>query len=262
MKQALRAAIFQYQCRDEPPLERLARLDQALDAAGAQLDLVVCPELLLSGYNVGDKVQDLAEPRSGAFAQAAATVAKRRHTALLYGYPELANGSVYNAAICIGADGRTLAHHRKLCLPNGFERGKFTAGDDYTLFELGGWKVGILVCYDVEFPEAVRGCAQRGAELVAVPTALRKQWSFVARCLVPARAFENGVFVAYANYCGREGDFDYLGESRFVGPLGEITSAASQETLITATLDAGDIARARQALPYLQDCAIFPDLPQ
>lgn len=262
MKQSLRAAIFQYQCRDEPPLERLGRVDRALDAAGAELDLVICPELFLSGYNVANKIQDLAEPRLGAFAQAAADMAKKRRTALLYGYPELADGGVYNAAICIGSDGRTLAHHRKLCLPNGFERGKFTAGDDYTLFELGGWKIGILVCYDVEFPEAVRGCAQRGADLVAVPTALRKQWSFVARCLVPARAFENGMFVAYANYCGREGNFDYLGESRFASPSGEVTSAADQETLVTATLDAGDIARARQALPYLQDCTIFPRLQQ
>lgn len=257
MKQPLRAAIFQYQCRDEAPLERLARLEQTLGAA--QLDLVVCPELFLSGYNVGDKIERLAEPQTGAFAQAAAALARKRHTAIIYGYPELTDGTIYNAAICIGADGRTLAHHRKLCLP-AFEQGKFATGNAHTLFALNGWQVAILVCYDIEFPEAVRGCAQRGAELLIVPTVLKKQWGFVARCMVPTRAFENGLYVAYANLCGREGEFEYLGESRIIGPAGEITTAADQEALVTATLDASEIARARQALPHLQDCAVFDRL--
>lgn len=256
MKQILRAAIFQYRCRDEAPLERLARLDQVLGAAG-DLDLVICPELFLSGYNVGDKVRRLAEPQDGPFAKAAAALAKKRRTALLYGYPEQAGGVVHNAAICIGADGNLLAHHRKLRLPNAFEQGNFTPGSANTFFQLHGWKVAILVCYDIEFPETVRACAQQGAQLVVAPTALKKQWSFVARSMVPTRAFENGVFVAYANYCGTEGTFGYLGESRFVGPMGEVTSAADQETLVTAELDLREIDVARRDLPYLQDCKVF-----
>lgn len=260
MTQVLRAAIYQYRCRAESPLERLARLDEALREADGELDLVICPELFLSGYNVGEQVRRLAEPRTGAFAKAASALAQKRRTALLYGYPELDDGAVYNAALCVGADGGILAHHRKLRLPNAFERSNFTPGDGYTFFALNGWKIAILVCYDIEFPEAVRGCARQGARLVVAPTALKKQWGFVARNMVPTRAFENGIFVAYANYCGQEGDVEYLGESRFIGPTGNTISADDREMLLTAILDADDIAAARRDIPYLQDCAAFDRL--
>lgn len=257
MNQVLRAAIYQYRCREEAPLERLARLDRMLEAHDGALDLVICPELFLSGYNVGDKVRRLAEPQAGPFAKAAAALANKRRTALIYGYPEQTGSVVHNAAICIGADGKVFAHHRKLCMPNEFERGHFAPGNAYTVLELNGWKVAILICYEIEFAEAVRGCARQGAQLVVAPTALKKQWSFVARNMVPTRAFENGIFVAYANYCGREGDFEYLGESRFIGPMGQVTSAADQETLVLAALDRQEIDLARRELHYLQDCPLF-----
>lgn len=260
MNEILRAAIYQYQCREEGPAERLQRLDRALDDVEGKLDLVICPELFLSGYNVGDRIRRLAEPATGAFSQAASALARKRRIALIYGYPELAGNTVYNAAICIDAEGRTIAHHRKLRLPNDFERTNFSPGNAYTLFPLRDWKLAILVCYDVEFPEAVRACAVRGAQLIVAPTALKKEWAFVARSMVPTRAFENGVFVAYANYCGEEGDFEYLGESCFVSPAGKLTSAADRETLVTANLDAREIERARQALPYLEDCSFFDRL--
>jgi predicted amidohydrolase len=162
--------------------------------------------------------------------------------------------------MCIGSEGNVLAHHRKLALPNDFERGNFAAGDAHTTFDLHGWKIAVLVCYDVEFPEAVRGCAKGGAHLVAVPTALKRQWRFVAHNIVPTRAFENGLFVAYANYCGREGDHEYLGESCFAGPTGKIVAADDQETLLVAHLAAADIAQARREITYLRDCAIFERL--
>jgi predicted amidohydrolase len=253
----VRAAIYQYRCRDEAPAERLQRLDQALAAVEGELDLVICPELFLSGYNVGDRIRRLAEPRTGAFAEAASALARKRRTALLYGYPELEGSTVHNAAICIDADGRTIAHHRKLRLPNDFERAHFSPGSAYTLFTLKGWQIAILVCYDVEFPEAVRACAVRGAQLIVAPTALKKEWAFVARSMVPTRAFENGLFVAYANYCGSEGAFDYLGESCFASPSGKVTAGADQETLVTANLDANEIEAARRTLRYLDDCTIF-----
>ena len=253
MSSVLRAAIYQYECRDESPAERLSRLDRVLGAHKGELDLVICPELFLSGYNVGDKIRALAEPQGGPFAQAAAALATRRRAAVIYGYPEKAGDVIYNAAVCIDRDGRTIAHHRKLRLPNAYEKSYFTAGDTYTLFELHGWSVAILVCYDVEFPEAVRACAARGAQLVVAPTALKKEWAFVARSMIPTRAFENRFFVAYANYCGMEGSFDYLGESCFAGPNGQVVAGGSGEKLVSATLESADIVTARQALTYLED---------
>jgi 5-aminopentanamidase len=250
---SLRAAIYQYECRDESPAERLSRLDRMLGAHEGELDLVICPELFLSGYNVGDKIRELAEPQGGPFARAAAALASKRRTSLIYGYPEQAGEAVYNAAACINRDGRTIAHHRKLRLPNAYEKSYFTTGNTYTLFELHGWSVAILVCYDVEFPEAARACAARGAQLVVVPTALKKEWTFVARSMIPTRAFENRFFVAYANYCGMEGSSEYLGESCFAGPNGRVVAGGSTEELVSTTLESTDITTARQALTYLDD---------
>jgi 5-aminopentanamidase len=257
---SLRAAIYQYECRDESPAQRLQRIDQTLAAHGSELDLVICPELFLSGYNVGDRIRHLAEPQGGPFAQAVAALASKRRVALIYGYPEQAGDVIYNAAVCIDRDGRTIAHHRKLRLPNAYEKSYFMAGDTHTLFELHGWSIAILVCYDVEFPEAVRACAVRGAQLVVAPTALKTEWAFVARSMIPTRAFENRFFVAYANYCGREGSFEYLGESCFAGPTGRVIAGGSTEALVTATLDPADITTARQALTYLDDCKQFAEL--
>ncbi|HKP27238.1 MAG TPA: carbon-nitrogen hydrolase family protein [Dongiaceae bacterium] len=231
MTDVLRAAIYQYECRDEPPAERLQRLDRMLDAHGSVLDLVICPELFLSGYNVGDKIRQLAEPQGGPFAQAAAMLAKKHGTALVYGYPEQAGAVIYNAAACIDRDGRAVAHHRKLRLPNAFEKSYFVPGDAFTVFQLHGWSIAILVCYDVEFPEAVRACAARGAQLVVAPTALKTEWAFVARSMIPTRAFENRFFVAYANYCGSEDAFEYLGESCFAGPHGRVIAGGARRRL-------------------------------
>jgi predicted amidohydrolase len=252
---SLRTAIFQYAARDEPPERRLQRLHDALRAGQGPFDLVVCPELFLSGYNVGAQVAELAQPADGTFFRAAAAIARDCRTALVYGYPEAAAGNqVCNAAVCIGRDGQRLANHRKQRLPNDFERRWFTTGEGYTLFDLRGFRVALLVCYEVEFPEAVRACAVAGADVVVAPTALKAEWTFVARQVVPTRAFENGAFLLYANYCGHENGVDYLGESCIVGPGGEeIARAGRDEGLIAGVLDRDRIAAARTRLPYLID---------
>jgi predicted amidohydrolase len=255
---SLRAAIYQYSVRDEAPERRLQRLREILRATPpGSFDLVVCPELFLSGYNVGASVAVLAQPSDGGFARAAAAIAKECGTALVYGYPEAtADNPIFNAALCIGSDGRPRASHRKLRLPNDFERRWFAPGESYTILDIGGLRVALLVCYDVEFPEAVRACAMAGAEIVVAPTALKAEWAFVARQVVPTRAFENGVFLLYANYCGQENGFTYLGESCIIGPDGgEIARAGRGEELITGVLGRSQIAQARARLPYLSDRA-------
>ena len=257
----LRVAIYQYAGRDETPADRVARLGSRLEALGAgTTDLVLCPELFLSGYNIGSSlVRGRAEPVDGPSAKAIAELARRYRTAIAYGYPERDTGAFYNAAQCIGADGRRLANHRKLQLPSDYERESFARGECLTPFLLNGWKAALLVCYDVEFPESVRGCALGGADLVIVPTALRDRWGFVAQKMVPVRAFENGVFLLYANYAGSERDWTYLGESCVIGPDGsEVARAGSHEEMLHGTLDPALIAPARATLPYLRDRDAIP----
>ena len=86
-----------------------------------------------------------------------------------------------------------------------------------------------MICYDVEFPEMIRHLALSGADLVLVPTALpaSEHAAFIARSIIPVRAFENQVFVAYANHAGRDDAFAYAGLSGIAAPDGsdELRSA-------------------------------------
>ncbi|PWE33117.1 hydrolase [Maritimibacter sp. 55A14] len=233
---------------------RLARLDAALAGRGA--DMVVCPELFLSGYNIGGAVADRADPCGGPGFQAVAAIAHRHGCAIAFGYPERgADGALYNAASVAGPDGTLLANHRKrLNAPGSFEGDWFADGAEQTLFDWGGLRLALLICYEVEFPETVRDAARAGAQIVLVPTALSDQWPVVARKLIPTRAFENGVWLAYANHAGTEDGLRYLGGSRIVAPDGGTAAeAGAQEALIMADLDPARVAAAQARLPYLSD---------
>jgi len=198
-------------------LELLRR--RALAAAEAGASLAILPEMFLTGYNIGDAVFKLAEPVDGPSAGKAADIARTAGVALLYGYPERDGDTVYNSALLIGRDGAPLANYRKTHLYGSEEKRLFAPGDSLMLAELDGLKIGILICYDVEFPEAVRALA--GAELIAVPTALIRPFDIVARTLVPARPSENQVYVAYAGMCRSEAGLGYCGLSCIVGPDGQ-----------------------------------------
>lgn len=239
---------------------RLSWLSAQLDGlAGTNPDLVILPELFQCGYNIGDALREVAEPRDGAFAQAVAGLAKVHDTAIIHGYAERDGAVIYNSALATGRDGQLIGHHRKLLLPPGFEGDHFAPGKGCTLFDLGAFRVAMLVCYDVEFPETLRHLAMTGADLVVVPTALGAQWGFVADKLVPTRAFENGVFLAYANHCGQENGLAYYGGSCLVAPDGrDLARAGVQEGGIIATLDHAEVAHAQARLPYHRDRARLP----
>lgn len=248
----MRAGVFQCTGGGRTPEQRLDALAGALRRE--RLDLVVCPELFMSGYHVGDALVALAEASDGPFARQAAELARATGTAIVYGYPEKAGESLYNAAACIGPTGRPIANHRKLLLPPGFERDIFEPGDQLTLFDLGGLRCAVLICYDAEFPEAVRAAAEAGAQAVIVPTALVDAWASVARQMMPTRAFENGVWLLYANHAGEENGARYLGASCIAAPDGsDAARAGAEEALICADLDPERVAAARMRLPYLRD---------
>jgi predicted amidohydrolase len=251
----MRIGVFQPAAGDFSADQRLDALARALERD--PVDLVVCPELFASGYHVDGELRKRAEAADGRFAGTVAKLARARDTAIIYGYPERDGEGLYNAAACIDRIGRRLARRRKLVLPPGFEGEVFTPGEGGAcVFELEGVRCAILICYEAEFPEAVRSVVLAGAELVAVPTALAAQWHSVAHQLIPTRAFENGVWLLYANYAGEENGFRYLGASCVVAPDGSVvTRAGAEEALIAAPFERKQVEAARSRLPYLRDVA-------
>jgi predicted amidohydrolase len=246
-----------YQCEGVPGSkeENLKLLKRAARSAAEQgVRLLICSEMFLSGYNIGDKVFELAEPADGPAFQSSATIAREAELALLYGYPERDAAHVYNSAILIDRNGTNLANYRKTHLYGPEESRLFQKGDKFVLADLEGVRIGILICYDVEFPEAVRTLALAGANLVAVPTATMQPFCSTCRLLVPARAYENQLFVAYANRCGKEGELIYCGLSCIVGPDGkDRTRAGVDGEMLVADINLADIDTSRQVNPYLTD---------
>ncbi len=251
----MRIAISQTQSQHGAIEASLALMRQTAATALAQgAGLVIFPEMFLTGYNIGEAVFKLAEPAAGPSSQKAAAIARQAGVALLYGYPERDGDTIYNSALLIDRNGRPLANYRKAHLYGSEEKKLFAAGDYLVTAELGELKIGILICYDVEFPEAVRALALAGAHLIAVPTALMEPFGLIARTVVPARAYESQVYVACAGLCGKERNLTYCGLSSIVGPDGhELARAGRNEELLVADIDPATLAAVRENNPILAE---------
>ncbi|WP_328666845.1 carbon-nitrogen hydrolase family protein [Streptomyces sp. NBC_00328] len=265
----MRTALLQSSGRPGSVVENLKVLDEAAGrAAAAGAGLIVTSEMFLTGYAIGDGIARLAEPADGDSADAVAEIATRHGVAVAYGYPEResarsgsevpgADGGarVFNSVQLISADGTRLANYRKTHLFGCFEHDHFTPGDQPVVqAELNGLRVGLMICYDVEFPENVRGHALAGTDLLLVPTAQMHPFQFVAESVVPVRAFENQMYVAYVNRTGPEGEFEFVGLSTLAGPDGVARARAGRgEELVVADADPVLLAASRETNPYLKD---------
>lgn len=258
MKTALTLALLQ--CTPGP-LDvpgNLQRLDVAAEqAARGGADLLIGPEMFVTGYNIGvSSVRQLAQPAHGGYAQAVAEIAQRHGLAVVYGYPELGEGgAIFNAAQWINAQGERCLNYRKTHLYGTLDKAQFSPSPPTSGWvELNGWRIGVLICYDVEFPENTRRLALAGADLIAVPTANMAEFDFVSTAVIPVRAYENQTYLAYANYVGHEADIHYGGLSTVAAPDGAVLAQAGRDaTLVFATLLAPRLAAARLKCTHLAD---------
>ncbi|WP_410661645.1 carbon-nitrogen hydrolase family protein [Amycolatopsis sp. lyj-112] len=228
-------------------------LPDAVAASGA--DLVIAAEMITTGYHIGARSHELAEPADGPTAARMSALAKETGVALVYGYPESDGSRVYNSVQLIGPDGRRAANYRKTHLFGDLDRSWFAAGTEAVVqADLGGLRIGLLICYDVEFPELVRAHALAGTELLVVPTALMSPYELVADTLVPARAYESQLFVAYANRCDTEQELTYCGRSCVVAPTGEVLArAGAGPGLISADVGRAALLASRTENTHLAD---------
>ncbi|MFC7221083.1 carbon-nitrogen hydrolase family protein [Streptomyces polyrhachis] len=236
--------------------ENLAALDRAArTAAAGGARLLLTPELWLTGYALGDTVSERAEHVEGPSARAIAGIAAEHGLAIGYGYPERAGDAVHNSVQLISPHGCRLVNYRKTHLFGDYEKKHFTPGGNLVVqADYAGLRIGVLVCYDVEFPEAVRAHALAGTELLLAPTALMRPYEIVPNTIIPARAWENQLYLAYANRSGPEGDFHFAGLSCLAAPDGTVRARAGLgEDLVLADVDPGLLAASRAENTYLGD---------
>jgi predicted amidohydrolase len=235
-------------------LEALGRIAQRAHAAGAAL--LLCPECWLGGYNIGETVAQVAEPADGAAARQIAAIARAHDLAIAYGYAERASeGRIFNSVQVIGPTGLPLAHYRKSHLFGAQERASYQPGPGFvTPFQFAGLRIGLLICYDVEYPESVRTLTLMGADLVLVPTALTDEYARVPDVIIPARSLENQIFVAYCNRAGVENGMPFLGRSCVTGPDGHpLAMVENGEALFYADIDPALRSASAVQYPYQTD---------
>jgi predicted amidohydrolase len=196
----------------------IATIDTALgDARADNVDVVVFPEAYLPGYT---KVTTTPPADWAATLDKLAQLCGSHAVGLAIGLPEFTDTQVFNAAYVFDATGAIIAKHRKIQLFGPDEAAIYTAGDTYTTFELNGIKMGLLICYDIEFSEHVRAMARQGVQAILVPTANMMPFVNVCQIIVPARAADNKLTIVYANYCGSADHLDFAGLSGIIGPDG------------------------------------------
>lgn len=253
MTLTIRLALAQVPSAYHQKEVNLQRAERAMRVAADEgADAILFPEMFLTGYLVWDRLPELAEPLDGASIGRLQQLAAELHLLTVCGFPELgSNDAVYNSVCLIDGDGGLLGGYRKTHL-FADEPGTFSAGEQLHLFETAIGAVGVLICYDMEFPEPVRALALGGARVVLVSTANMEPYEVSQEVYLRSRALENGIFVAAANTIGEDARYRYFGQSAVADPQGHIIArAGGDEEIVMADLDLAKAAEAQRSSPYL-----------
>ncbi|MDD9991928.1 MAG: carbon-nitrogen hydrolase family protein [Rhodospirillales bacterium] len=263
-------AVVQMDCATgdtEGNLATIARF--AGEAAIQHVDLVVFPECATTGYFLGDRLADLAEPPDGPSARRLGEIARENGLTMAVGAYTQRDGGIYDSQLLFGPDGECLAVYDKAHL-FASERESCRAGDSACVVETRLGRVGMTVCYDFIFADYVRRLGDLGADLIVNSTNWiaddyqQETWGWsgpVTQGLAATRALENGTFVAMANRVGEEQlapglSFTSLGHSCIAGPSGKILAALTEgEGLAVARIDIAqeDLDRWRAIATYRAD---------
>jgi len=234
-------------------------------------DIYIFGEYFLSGDRCKDEFRDLAEPLNGPSIQHLKKIAKNKQCYIVFGMPtkdDKVDGLIYNTAVLLHPNG-TVDTYKKWFLPTAGpfeEKIFFDQGEELPVFNTTFGKIGLLICYDLNFPELAKALTLQGADLLicisASPTTTRKYFEI----LLPARALENTVFVAYVNLAGNQEDLIYWAGSQVYDPLGNLIIKAPyfKESIITCDINLKQLEPARARRPVLRDIRpeIYQDLYQ
>jgi len=234
-------------------------------------DLIVFGEMNLTGYRCKDELRDLAEPLDGPSVNEIATLAKKENKHIIFGMPlldEHRQGIVYNAALLIHPSG-TVDVYRKWFLPTFGpfkEKLYFDEGENLPTFQTSFGTIGILICYEIFFPEIAKSLSLQGADILICISASPSVTRYYFETLIPARAIENTTYFVYVNIVGPQEDLVFWGGSQLYDPLGKqvIKAPYFKESTISTDIDMNLVAQARANRPVVRDIKpeIYQDLYQ
>jgi len=246
--------------------ENLVKMTETISKIASQqkVDLIVFPELITSGNELGVRFTELAQRVPGPTINLMAQRANEYGVFIAFGMvtKEKVESVLYNSAVLVGPDGELLDIYNKIHL-RGEERMAFREGFKLPVIPTEVGNIGLMIGYDLAFPEVARSLALDGAEVIAVlanwEASNIDEWKTYTR----ARAYENSVFVAGANRVGEDVTLNFGGESMIVGPRGQIhaslasetdpTSGAPLEGFAVARIDLDEVRKFREEYQFIQN---------
>lgn len=237
----------------------MGRVVSSVEKAGEGADLIVFPEYCM-GYSLDGLsrkyVEDVAEPLTGEFVSAVAEKSKQLRVAVVIPIFERDNGVIYNTAVVI-RQGAVLGGYRKIHLFDALgyrESDVFRAGSNPVVFKVGEMKFGLVICYDIRFPELIRTEVMSGARAVVVPSGWvtgplkEEQW----QTLLMARAQENTSYMIGVGNANRA----FVGRSAVMDPLGvKVMDLGSGDRIGFFEIDDNRVTKAREVLPLLKQAS-------
>lgn len=227
----------------------------ASEAKSRAAELILFPELVVTGYLSPGEIISLAEPLTGSSVQSLAKAARDLQIAIAFGIAELdaERDTRYNTLVVLNKQGEMVGVYRKMHLWAS-EKEWARGGTGVPIFDVDGVRCAGWICYDTRFPEAARMAALAGADVGLVSTAWlgpAAEWELALR----ARALDNSIFVAGADIISYDPRLRCLGNSMIVGPKGNILAKAEPETecVICALLRAEELVAQRNRVPLLRD---------
>jgi len=235
------------------PEENLRKAEAWISEASRRGSDIICfPEMNITGYDVDAGLRRSAEPLPGAISERLCAMARRHATVILAGLAEqAADGGVFASHVVAAPEGWRGVYRKLHIAPP--ESAVFTAGRNVPVFDAAGIRFGIELCYDAHFPDLSTRLALQGVHAIFMPhasprgTPEEKRASWMRH--LPARAFDNGVFVVACNQTGDNGaGMVFPGVALVFGPDGRLIAAdaAGREGLLLATLDAELLAAVRR----------------
>lgn len=249
----MKVELAQLAGRDNDTANNLERALAAIAGCAADTQLIVFPETYLMGFPSLEALTQTAESLDGPTVTAVQVAARERNIAVVIGTAENDHDRFYNTTLLITPEGIALKYRKTHLWAS--DRGVFEAGDRYATCEWNGVRVGLLICYDIEFPESARALAQLGAELLIITNGNMDPYGPTHRTAIMARAQENQAFALMVNRVEEgDGGLVFAGGSALVDPLGTLLfEAGREEGQFTVELDLNQLMAARQDYRYLDD---------
>ncbi|AGK61684.1 putative amidohydrolase [Archaeoglobus sulfaticallidus PM70-1] len=244
------SAIGQLRISPDRDVNLMKALSLIKRAIQVNAKLVVLPELFNTGFY--PKNYELVEDNIEDEIDLILKLSERRDITIVGSVAEKENGKLYNSAVVIHR-GEILGKYRKTHLfPLTEERKYFSTGNELKVVDTPVGKIGLMICYEVRFPEIARYLVRKGAEILAIPAEFPKERINHWKILLKARAIENQCFVFGAN-CA-EGEDAYPGSSMIVDPWGNVlVEGGDRQEIIMAEIDIGEVEKTRRKFPFLRD---------